>query len=55
VSVTANTRADGRALLDVAGRVPVRVRTTSFPLDKASSAMAALAHGEVSGAAVLLA
>jgi alcohol dehydrogenase, propanol-preferring len=55
VSVTANTRADGRALLDVAARVPVRVRTTSFPLDKASSALAALAHGEVSGAAVLLA
>jgi alcohol dehydrogenase, propanol-preferring len=54
VSVTSNTRADGRALLEVAARIPVRVKTLPFPLNQAATALAALAHGEVAGAAVLL-
>jgi alcohol dehydrogenase, propanol-preferring len=53
VSVTANTRADGRELLDVAARVPVRVKTTAFALEDADKALTALASGQVSGAVVL--
>jgi propanol-preferring alcohol dehydrogenase len=53
VSVTASTRRDGREFLDVAARIPVRVTTDPFPLDRAAEALAALARGEVRGAAVL--
>jgi propanol-preferring alcohol dehydrogenase len=54
VSVTANTRDDGRELLALADRIPVRVRATRFALDEADKALAALSHGMVSGAAVLI-
>jgi propanol-preferring alcohol dehydrogenase len=53
VSVTANTRADGRELLEIAARIPIRTTTTPFPLEEADVALEALARGEVSGAAVL--
>jgi alcohol dehydrogenase, propanol-preferring len=53
VSVTANTREDGREFLDLAARIPVRTSTVPFPLDRADSALRALAHGEIRGAAVL--
>jgi len=53
VSVTANTRADGRALLELAERIPIRTVTTVWPLDQADRALRALASGEVSGAAIL--
>jgi propanol-preferring alcohol dehydrogenase len=53
VSVSANTRADGRELLELAARIPIRVITTPFALDRADEALKALAHGEISGAAVL--
>lgn len=53
-SVTSNTRADGRAFLDVAGRHRLRVSTTPYPLERADQALADLAAGRVSGAAVLL-
>src|SRR5919106_609683 len=53
VSVTANTRADGRELLEIAGRIPIRTTTTTFSLDEADAALTALATGGVSGAAVL--
>jgi len=53
VSVTANTRADGRELLEIAARIPVRTTTTPFPLQEADQALEALARGEVSGAAIL--
>ena len=52
-SVTANTRRDGEAFLDVAARIPVRVTTTPYPLEAADRALADLAHGRVRGAAVL--
>ena len=55
VSVTANTRADGREFLATAAAIPVEVRTVPFSLDGADKALKALAHGEVAGAAVLLA
>ncbi|WP_369122487.1 zinc-dependent alcohol dehydrogenase family protein [Marinitenerispora sediminis] len=52
-SVTANTRADGRALLDVAARHRLEVTTTPYPFDQADRALADLAADRVTGAAVL--
>jgi alcohol dehydrogenase, propanol-preferring len=53
-SVTANTRADGRELLELAGRHPLRVSITPYPLDRADAALTDLAAGRVNGAAVLI-
>jgi propanol-preferring alcohol dehydrogenase len=53
VSVTANTREDGRELLEEAARIPIKVATQPFPFEQADEALAALAHGEVTGAAVI--
>ncbi|HEY8471025.1 MAG TPA: zinc-binding alcohol dehydrogenase family protein [Natronosporangium sp.] len=53
-SVTANTRADGRALLAHAASHRLQVATTPYPLDRADQALADLAAGRVNGAAVLL-
>jgi alcohol dehydrogenase, propanol-preferring len=53
-SVTANTRADGREFLDLAGRHRLRVAVTEYPLDQADRALADLAADRVNGAAVLL-
>ncbi|MFB9237924.1 zinc-binding alcohol dehydrogenase family protein [Plantactinospora siamensis] len=53
-SVTANTRADARELLDLAGRHRLRVSTTPYPLDAADDALADLAADRVNGAAVLV-
>ena len=52
-SVTANTRDDGSAFLEVAAQIPIRVTTTPFALDEANDAVLALAHDELIGAAVL--
>jgi len=52
-SVTANTRADGEAFLDVAARIPVRLTIQPYPLEEADRALADLAHDRVTGAAVL--
>jgi len=53
-SVTANTRADGRELLALAARHPLRVSVTRYPLARADAALADLAGGRVTGAAVLV-
>ena len=53
-SVTANTREDGRALLDLAARIPVRPTTVHYPLEAADRALADLAADRVDGAAVLV-
>jgi alcohol dehydrogenase, propanol-preferring len=53
-SVTANTREDGRALLAHAAAHRLAVATTPYPLDRAGQALADLAAGRVSGAAVLI-
>lgn len=53
-SVTANTRQDGAEFLDAAARIPVRVTTQPYPFDRADQALRDLAHGRVSGAAVLV-
>jgi alcohol dehydrogenase, propanol-preferring len=52
-SVTANTRADGRALLELAARVPLRPRTTEFELARANEALLALRDGLIAGSGVL--
>jgi propanol-preferring alcohol dehydrogenase len=52
-SVTANTRADGEEFLALAGRFGIRPTTTGYPMDAAPQALADLAHGRFSGAAVL--
>jgi propanol-preferring alcohol dehydrogenase len=53
-SVTANTRADGMALLDVAARTGVHATTTTYPFEDADRALADLGADRFSGAAVLL-
>jgi propanol-preferring alcohol dehydrogenase len=52
-SVTANTRADGEQFLRLAARFGVRATTTPYPMAEADRALADLAHGRFSGAAVL--
>jgi alcohol dehydrogenase, propanol-preferring len=54
-SVTANTRRDGEAFLAEAARIGLRVATTPYSFDRADAALRDLAHGEVNGAAVLVA
>ena len=52
-SVTANTRADGEAFLAIAERLDLSVTTTPYHFDQAPDAIADLAHGRFTGAAVL--
>jgi propanol-preferring alcohol dehydrogenase len=52
-SVTANTRADGRALLRLAGEIPIRTHVMRYPLGGALAALRDLAADRVRGAAVL--
>jgi propanol-preferring alcohol dehydrogenase len=54
VTVTANTRDDGRELLTEAARIPVRPTVTTFPLDEANAALQGLAAGAFAGSGVLL-
>lgn len=53
-SVTANTRADGIALLEIAARVPIRPHPVAFRLDDANTALRQLKHDGFEGAGVLL-
>ncbi len=52
-SVTANTRADGEQFLTLAARLGVRATTVGYPFEQADRALADLAQGRFSGAAVL--
>ncbi len=52
-SVTANTRRDGEEFLALAARLGIRPTTVAYPMDNAPEALAGLAHGRFSGAAVL--
>ncbi len=54
VSVTANTRTDGRELLSIAAQIPIQPTTTTYPFSAADQALADLAGDRVTGAAVLL-
>lgn len=53
-SVANLTREDGREFLELAPKVPVRARTTVFPLTAANEALEALRRGRLEGAAVLV-
>ncbi len=53
-SVTSNTRRDGEDLLTLAARLQIAPHTTAYPLEQADAALRDLAHGEVTGAAVLV-
>jgi len=52
-SVTANTRADGEQFLRLAAQFGVRATTHAYSMADADRALADLAHGRFSGAAVL--
>ncbi len=52
-SVANNTRADGADLLRLAAEIPIRTRTTVYPLEAANEALAALKHSRIDGAGVL--
>lgn len=52
-SVTANTREDGRELLELADSIPIRTQTVTYPLEAASEALVDLKQDRIRGAAVL--
>jgi propanol-preferring alcohol dehydrogenase len=52
-SVTANTREDGWALLEVAAQIPVRVAPRMYPFEQADQALIDLAADRITGVAVL--
>lgn len=52
-SVANLTRRDGEEFLELAPKVPVRTRTTPFPLEDANEALQRLRRGKLEGAAVL--
>jgi len=52
-SVTANTRADGAALLSLAAEIPIRTHTQRYPLEAANQALLDLKQDRVRGSAVL--
>jgi propanol-preferring alcohol dehydrogenase len=54
VSVANLTRADARNFFAVAETVPIKVHTTTYPLERANEALAALRDGRLTGAAVLV-
>ncbi len=54
VSVANLTRADARNFLAVAAQVPLKVHTTTYALEQANEALAALRDGRLTGAAVLV-
>jgi propanol-preferring alcohol dehydrogenase len=53
-SVTANTRKDGEELLSLAAQIPLRPRTTQFPLSEANRALQQLKNDAIDGTGVLL-
>lgn len=53
-SVTANTRQDGRELLEEAARIPIRPHTTTYPLADANSALQDLKADRINGTGVLV-
>jgi len=52
-SVTANTREDGRTLLQLASQIPIRTQTRAYSLEQANEALADLKDDRIRGAAVL--
>jgi propanol-preferring alcohol dehydrogenase len=53
-SVTANTREDGRELLELARDIPIHTHTETFSLEEANEGLQRLKAGQIQGAGVLL-
>lgn len=53
-SVTANTRADGEALLRLAAEIPIRPQISTFPLEDANRALRQLKRDGIQGTGVLM-
>src|ERR1017187_8722580 len=53
-SVANMTRADARDFLELAAKIGVKPRVTSFPLDRANEALAAIKSDSVDGSAVIV-
>jgi propanol-preferring alcohol dehydrogenase len=53
-SVANMTRADARDFLELAGRIGIKPRVTTFPLDRANEALAAIKSDSVDGSAVIV-
>ena len=53
-SVANMTRADARDFLDLAGKIGIEPRVTTFPLERANEALAAIKSDSVDGAAVIV-
>jgi alcohol dehydrogenase, propanol-preferring len=53
-SVTANTRDDGRQLLEEAARIPIRPQITSYRLEDANRALQDLKNDQINGTGVLV-
>jgi propanol-preferring alcohol dehydrogenase len=53
-SVANATRDDARQLMQLAGQIPLRTEVQTFPLADANRALAALKHGEIHAAGVLI-
>jgi alcohol dehydrogenase, propanol-preferring len=53
-SVANATREDARQLMRLAGEIPLRTEVETFPLGDANRALAALKHGQIRGAGVLV-
>jgi alcohol dehydrogenase, propanol-preferring len=53
-SVANLTREDGREMIELAARIPVRTTTTTYPLEQAEQALADLRSGAFEGTAVIL-
>jgi alcohol dehydrogenase, propanol-preferring len=52
-SVANNTRQDGQDFLELAAKIPIEVQIQTFPLAEANTALNALKHDAIRGAAVL--
>jgi alcohol dehydrogenase, propanol-preferring len=53
-SVTNMTRGDARDFLDMAGKIGLQPKVTSFPLEQANEALLAIKNDAIDGAAVLI-
>ncbi len=53
-SVTANTRDDGRELLEEAAQIPIRPHVTTYPLAEANRALQDLKNDRINGTGVLV-
>ncbi len=53
-SVTNMTRTDARDFLQLAGEIKLRPKVTSFSLDQANEALAAVKNDAINGAAVIV-